>query len=727
MKLINNHTITIKTITPWLAYTLAGILFFFGVAHHSLNFWEQPGLQMFLIALIGAPLFVILLWFVANKMRPHVHAIPKSRLLLFGLLVIAVSLFISWRIHRLPEVSQTVTVTPLNMEVRLLEVKGHYEVVPLYKAAGESSWQESEKESFQANPSAAPLTLNFKAPPNKPVTVLFLTSPQGGAAEVRLNNQAVRLAELHSEQPGQHRVRLVSDYRGIPGGIFAGMLILADLLTFGLLAFGLLVLQEVGQAAQPKPVPNDKKFAWMRTDIAALLGVGIVLHIINMLAVPLTLNPDSQAYLRGAVHLVEHGNLQGVSSNYGVGTTLLFAPAFWLFGSNPWGMKILLHLIAIACIPLWYRFGWKISHQRSVALFGGLVIANSPDIFSYTNMPMTEIPVIFFVLLFCNILISALEKMSLPWMAALMLSASLATLIRSENQPLIIIGALALLTGTFSRWRSGNLQSVKRAIFHLGFAILLAIMPVFWWSYHNLKHHGFFGMSDYMGMVLHDGWVYYGDAAWGNFSDPNSPAIQEIRTVAALYPPRITDSKGVATSRQLFESFMQAGYESNQAIEVMKTATLDSIRLNPQKSIELLFFKYYKGLQPALPIPISYPLPGEPYWDEGDEFFDLDILVIPPLIQMQRTANEVAFAWYGLLFPVWILICIAALIFSAIRPPMLIWSTLMLTLAYKIFAPLTISVSFWRYTLSGILPLQVVAFGWLVLLISGAVVIFKKS
>ncbi|MFO7584245.1 MAG: glycosyltransferase family 39 protein, partial [Anaerolineales bacterium] len=362
-----------------------------------------------------------------------------------------------------------------------------------------------------------------------------------------------------------------------------------------------------------------------------------------------------------------------------------------------------------------------------VALFGGLVIANSPDIFSYANTPMTEIPVIFCVLLFCNLLISALEKMSLPWMAALMLSASLATLIRSENQPLIIIGTLALIAGTFSRWRSGNLQPVKRAIFHLGFAILLAIMPVLWWSYHNLKHHGFFGMSDYMGMVLHDGWVYYGDAAWGNFSDPNSPAIQEIRAVAAQYPPRITDSKGVATSRQLFDSFMQAGYESNQAIEVMKNATLDSIRLNPQKSLELLFFKYYKGLQPALPIPITYPLPGEPYWGEGDEFFDLDILVIPPLIQMQRAANEVAFAWYGLLFPIWILICIAALIFSTVRQPMLIWSMLMLTLAYKIFAPLTISVSFWRYTLSGVLPLQVVAFGWLILLVSGAVVIFKKS
>jgi 4-amino-4-deoxy-L-arabinose transferase-like glycosyltransferase len=721
MTVPKNHFI-FKHLIPWLAYASTGVLFFFSIAHHTLNFWERPGWQMLLLILLGSPLFVFAIKLMANKMRPHVSAISKSRLILFGLLVLAVSSFISWRIHRLPEAFQTVRVTSLNGEVRLLEVKGNYEVIPLYKAAGESNWQESEEKSYQATPDSSPLILHFKAPPYKPVTVLFLTSPQGGAAQVKLNHQRVQAAELYSQQSGQHRVRMVSDFRGIPGGLFAGMLILADMLTFGLLAFGLLVLQEIGQK---NPIKAQEKRNWMRTDILILLAVGIALHTINMLGTPLTLNADSPAYLQGAVHLATYGNLQGVSSNYGVGTTILFAPAFWLFGSNPWGIKILLHLIAIACIPLWYRLGWKVSYRRSVALFSGLIIANSPDVFVYANTPMTEIPVFFLVLLFFNLLISALEKMSLPWMVGLLLSASFATLMRSENQLLIAIGAFALIAQAFLLWRSKNLQHASRIIFHIGFAILLAVMPILWWSYHNLKHHGFFGMSDYMGMVLHDGWIYYGDAAWGNFSDPNSPDIQEIRSMAAEYPPVITDKKGVATSRELFDSFMLAGYESNQAIEIMKNATLDSIFRDPEKSIELLLFKYYKGLQPALPNLHTYPLPGEPYWEEGNEFFDLDILVIPSLIQIQRTANEVAFAWYGLLFPIWVLICIAALIFSTVRQPMIIWSMLILTLAYKIFAPLTISVSFWRYTLSGLLPLQVIAFAWLLVIFSALFSMFN--
>ncbi|MCG2788178.1 MAG: glycosyltransferase family 39 protein [Anaerolineae bacterium] len=723
MKIINTNLNKLK---PWLVYALAGIFLFFGIAHHALNFWELPALQMLLIFALFAPMLAALFAFMAHRLSPHLARIPKSHLLLLCLMAAAISFFISWRIHRVPEVFQTVTVAPLNGQVGLLEVKGNFQVIPLYKAAIESNWQEKDGTYF-ATPDSKALSVSFKAPANKPITILFLSSPQGGAAEVTLNRQSARQVELINDSNGQVTTRLVSDYRNLPGQLFFALLIVADIVTFELLALGLLLLQEIGQQAQPALAQDKKKQTWMRTDMVILLGVGLILHVINMLAVPLTLNPDSPAYLRGAVHLVENGNLQGVSSNYGVGSTLLFAPMLWLFGKSPWGIKILLHLIALACIPLFYRLGWQVSKRRSIALISGLVIANSPDIFFYTNYPMTEIPNIFFVLLFCTLLISAIEKMRLPWMISMMLAASFASMLRSENVALIGIGALALLLSGFWRWYSGNLAEVRRTAFHVGISILLACMPVLWWSYHNLKYHGFFGMSDYMGQVLYDGWVYYGDASIGSFSAQNSAAVQEIKKVAEQYPPRITDKKGVATSRQIFNSFMEAGYESNQTISVIKTAALDSIQQNPKKTIELLFFKYNKGLQPEFPPKITYPLPGEPQRYGGSEFFDLDLLVIPALIHIQRAAHQAADTWYSLLYPGWILVCIAALISSSVRKPMTTWTMLIVTIAYKIFMPLTISVSFWRYTLSGFLPVQIIALSWLVLVISGAFVVFKTE
>ncbi len=721
---------TIKTninnIKLWLAYTLAGIFLFFGIAHHTFNFWELPALWMLLTLMLLAPIFVVVFAFITGKLAQHLDKIPKRRLLLLFLVAGIVSAFIAWRIYHVPDVFQTITITPLNGQVGLIEIKGNFQIIHLQKAAIESNWRE-EGGIYFATSSSKPLSVSFKSPANKPVTALFLKYPQGGSAEVTLNRQPAVQVELANDSNGQVKTRLVSDYRNLPGWLFIAMLVLADVITFGLLAFVLLLLQEIGQISQSAPAQGKKEHAWMRTDIIILIVVGFVFHLINMLAVPLTLNPDSPAYLKGAVHLVENGNLQGVSSNYGVGSTLLFAPMLWLFGKNPWGVKILLHLIALACIPLYYRLGWQVSKKRSIAVVSGLVIANSPDIFFYTNLPMTEIPNIFLVLLFFTLLISAIEKMKLPWMISMMLAASFASMLRSENIALIGIGALALLISGWQRWISEGQIEAKRIITPIGISIFLACIPVLWWSYHNLKYHGFFGMSDYMGQVLYDGWVYYGDASIGSFSDQDSSAIQEIRRVSEQYPPYITDKKGVATSREIFESFMEAGYESNQAINVIKTAALDSIQKNPKKTIELLFLKYDKGLQPELPIKITYPLPGETRRYKGSEFFDLDILVIPMFIHIQRAAHQVADAWYFLIYPGWILLCLTALLSSSIRKPMTVWSMLIFSIAYKIFMPLTISVSFWRYILSGFLPLQIITLSWLILIISGVYVVFLSN
>jgi hypothetical protein len=709
---------TFKSLIPWLAYASTGVLFFFGVAHHTLNFWERPGWQMLLLMLLGSPLFVFALKLMANKMRPHVSATSKGRLILFGFLVLAVSSFISWRIHRLPEAFQTVRVTSLNGEVRLLEVKGNYEVIPLYKAAGESNWQESEEKSYQATPDSSPIILHFKAPPYKPVTVLFLTSPQGGAAQVKLNHQRVQAAELYSQQSGQHRVRMVSDYRGIPGGLFAGMLILADMLTFGLLAFGLLVLQEIGQK---NPIKAQKKRNWMRTDILILLAVGIALHTINILATPLTLNADSPAYLQGAVHLVSEGNFKGASTSVGPGMSLLLAPMFFLFGNNPWGIKILLHGIALACIPASYWLGWQLSKSRLVAFVSGLVIGNMPDLFFYSNTPMSDLPNLFFVLLFCGLLFSAIQTLS-PWQIFLsMFVAGFAAIIRSENILLVPIGALGLIFSAFFKRFILSPSQRKILFFTIGIATVIAILPTFWWSSHNFKNHGFFGMSNYMGVVLYDGWVYYGDASNWDFSDQDSAALQELRTVTRDFPPNTTDPKSVSTGWEIFYSLRAAGYESNQSMDLLKTAALDSIKKDPRQTLELLLLKYRKGLQVGLPHLATYPLPSEPGWGikVDNEYFQADLLSLPAFIQAQREIHPMWVAFYKMMYPGWIILNLLALSFSLVRLPAPEWVALIAITASRIFIPLTISVDFWRYPLAGWLPLQIIAIAWLAVVLRG--------
>jgi hypothetical protein len=310
-----------------------------------------------------------------------------------------------------------------------------------------------------------------------------------------------------------------------------------------------------------------------------------------------------------------------------------------------------------------------------------------------------------------------------------MMIAAFASIIRSENILLVAIGAFALILSAFTKRLSFNVAHLKIIFFYIGISALISLLPTVWWSNHNLKNHGFFGMSNYMGVVLYDGWVYYGDASVGSFSDQDSAAIQQFKKIAKDFPPEITDRKGIATGWETYYSLRAAGYESNQIMDLLKTAALDSIKKDPYKTIELLLFKYQKGLRPGLPNMTTYPLPEEPGWGikVNNEYFQADVLSLPVFIHTQRYIYKIADFFYTLLYPGWIILALLALVLSSTRPPMLVWLSLISVTASRIFIPLTISVDFWRYTLAGWLPLQIIALAWLVTIITGAVIIFKPQ
>ncbi len=711
-----------KNLKRWLSAAALGALLFLGIAHHTVNFWELPALWMSGLFIVFVPLLTALFAILGNRFSPHLKQISSKRISLLFLAALVIGGFVSWRVYRVPNTYQHVIITPLTGQVGLLELKGNFQIISLRQAALASGWR-TEGQAYYASPASQPLAVSFKAPANQPVIALFLTSPQGGTATVKLNFQTGQV-ELSKDPPGQLTLRLVSEYRGLPNWIFIPLLLIADLVTFGLTTLLLLILQEIGAtAAKREPAPVA------RFDLLILLAIGIVLHLVNMLSVPTLLSPDSPAYLQGAVHLLEYGNFDGASTSVGPGTTLLFAPVLWLFTRNPWGPKIVLHLFGLACIPVSHRLGWQLSRSRLVAFLSGLIVANSPDLFFYSNYPMSDMPNIFFVLLFCVVLLSAIEKLSLPWTIALMATASFASLLRSENVLLIAIGAFALTVSALWRWYCKVPLKLKSTLIQMGLSLLLASLPVFWWSYHNLKNNGFFGMSNYMGVVLYDGWVYFGDAINLSFSDPNSLAIQEIRQVASQYPPAITDKKGIATGWESYYSMLAAGYSGSQAMDLLKSAALDSIQKNPRLTLELLLLKFSIGMRPELPNPITYPLPGEPGWGKPveTEFFDADAVNLPSLISLQRAAYEKASIGYALLYPGWILVTIAALLLSSLRQPLLKWAILVAVIGSRIFIPLTISVAFWRYSLAGWLPLQILTLSWLMLLFSGISVLARPA
>jgi hypothetical protein len=302
-----------------------------------------------------------------------------------------------------------------------------------------------------------------------------------------------------------------------------------------------------------------------------------------------------------------------------------------------------------------------------------------------------------------------------------MLVGSFATLLRTENMLLIVIGSLALTAASTWRWFQDHSQDLKKSLIHIGLSIVIASLPILWWSEHNQKAHGFFGMSNYMGMVLYDGWVFFGNASRISFSDPNSIAVQKINEAVKKHAIVITDKSGVATASETLPALIQSGYTTEQAIGLLKSASLDSIQKDPALTIQLLLLKLKTGLHPELTYDITYSVLGEPVWASAAKlkYFDAENVSITPLIRIQQNINEQVSLWYPHLYPIWSLFCVLTLILSLFRHPIISWMTVVAIVATRIFIPLTMSVPFWRYTASGWILLQLIAINWIWIFING--------
>jgi hypothetical protein len=708
----------------WLMSMLPGAVIFLSIAHHVIDFWEQHPALMITLMIVFLPIFAVGFFLISKKIASALSQTRGRRVFLYGLAALLIGSVITWRLYHVPSNDQTLTITPVLAEgqtLALAELKANGEVIALEQAALESGWEEAEGVLY-ADESARPLTISFQCPVNSPVSVLLATSPQSGTADITFEGEHLR-ADLSSPTEGVDEILFSSTYYGLHGGVFLLLLVLIDLLAFGALLVIALILQDLGQASTLHRSATENRFPSHRAGLALLMGLGVLLHILNALSISLTLGPDSPGYLQGAVHLARFGNLEGVSAFRGPGTTFLFGPVLWLFGRSPWGMKILLHLISLACIPVSYQIGWQLSRNRQVAFCCGLIAILSPDLYFYANYVMSDLPNLFFVLLFCWCLIVGLETAKWQWIMGTMLSASFATLIRSENALLIAIGFVALLVSFLARGRGGTLG--KQAVLSLGAASLLAILPIVWWLNYNQRLHGYQSSTDYLGHVIYDGWVHFGNASGFSFTDPNSGAVKTIEQTIMNYPIIVEEPSGVPTGGEIYPSLIEAGYTPEQAFELLKEATLDSIRSNKRLAFEILVLKLETGLEPKPLLDITLALPNEPVRTDEvkPEFFDIESLSIPRLIRLQRWSDLTVNWVYMHLYAIWVIFCLLALSLSLFHKPMLTWAALILIIATRILIPLTLGLPGWRFILSAWIPLQISAIIWIFLFAKGIKVV----
>jgi hypothetical protein len=421
---------------------------------------------------------------------------------------------------------------------------------------------------------------------------------------------------------------------------------------------------------------------------------------------------------------VEYGNFDGVSMIRGPGTTLLFAPIVALFGRNPWGMKALLHLMAIGCVALNYRLAWQLSHKRWIAFFTGFATLLLPDLFFFSNYVMSDLPNIFTVSLFCTLLISAMQTYKKRWIFSAILVASFAILLRSENLVLLAIGIAALgaplIWAILTKRASGKEEidsrlSAYRKLGLIGLALLIALLPVLWWSAHNNEKFGFFGMSNYAGEVFYTGWVYYGEASGYRFSDPDSAAVKQMSKAVEEFPIENMDPSRVPTGWNLYPSLIKAGFSSSQAFGLMADAVKDSIVNNKRMAWEILRIKLLDGLTPRTTNMYTFPLTGESdkLREIAQQFFDYETLRIPWIINFQRAIYRLTQIWFDSFYQLWIWLGLLAAYFCLQRKPTMIWGTIITIMLTRIFIPDIMGKADWRYTIAGLVLMTLLTIAWL--------------
>lgn len=683
------------------------------ISHHLLNFWGLELAQEALILIATIPLLSFLIWLLLNRVWNICATITKKRWLFFFLPALIAASFLTWHFYFAPSVWHKVEIIPAPEQsakkVELYEIKvPPGRIVKFSRINNLNGWtlQDNTLKTTSANPK--PLSYSFFSPIGEAVNFLFLRSPNSRNVTIILDGEKLEVNLYHSNI-GHKSVEIMTSYKlGISGKIILFAVAIMDFFAFLLLILFLWVIQEITQSIQIiEEGKREDLFFSHRTNIILLLTLALGLHILNFLTVPLIIASDSPSYLHGSIHWLQYHNLDGVPAARGPGTTFLFIPIFLIFGKNPWGIKLILHLLAIACVPVLYKLGWQFFKRRSFAFFSGLIAILMPEMYLFSNIVMSDVPNIFFVLLCSTLLISTLEIFSWKNNLAFMSASSFAVLLRPENITLLIIGACFLFIKII--WEK---QSLSKNLQTLGVTVIIALIPLIYWSAHNNRMHGFFGLSNYADEVLYDGWIYFGEASGFQITDPNSSAVQKIAEALKSYDKPIGYTL-VPTGWELYPTLLEYGYTEHQAIKLLGDAAKDSIRNDLNLSINLYFLKLKKAFVPEhnTLITSTFPLKDEKKTRQQDtKYFEAESATYPALIFWQRAAYDWLPEFNRYIYRSLVLFCLVIALIAMYQKKFLLWAPLITIALSRMFIPITIGIASWHYMLAGIALLLMFTF-----------------
>lgn len=687
------------------------------ILHHRFDFWGWSLDKQAIVIFVAAPALAFGIQFAIAPAWHDITQIRWPRWLRFLVPALVIAALTAQHFLAMPEVQHRLEIRPSGASgaavYRLQEVRAAYgNTVPLSTFAGNGGWSLQQGLLVSRDAAPSPIAYSFVGPIQEQVRVTFLALPQGGQAQVVVDGRQ-SIVNLAGPDGDQRRARLDTQYRwGALNFLIMPLTFLLDMLTVLWLLAALWLMQELLRRPRlPEGVATSDRFLSHAHGLLLVCLLAFVLHTISFLSVPLSVLKDSPSYLQGAVYWAQHHSLDGVSSYRGLGTTLLFAPIMSVFGRNPLGVKLLLHVLALACVPLSYWLGWRLERRRWFAFAAALLTALLPDLYSYAGLVLSEIPYVFASLLYCALLLTALEYLSFGWALASLLAGAFLVLVRPDGSALLLIGAVLLVARWIWLRRSQQAQPRSAAStarlrwWHLPLAVVIAAAPLVAWSVHNRQVHGFFGLSDYAGEILWDGWVYFGDNSPISVTDHASPALQVIDSVRGKETPSPGD---VPTGWTVYYDLLDHGYASEQAFSLLQQAAIDSIRKDPAQTWRLLLFKIRQGFEPHATGQATFLFPGEAYQGAplfNSEYFDQEHLFIPPLIRAQRFMGAVVAPIYSRVMAVWLWFGLIMLFICLYRQPFFLWFPIVALAVSSILLPTVIGMSMWRYLLLGILLL----------------------
>ncbi len=687
----------------YILLAFASLFASLSVLHHSLNFWERQLYVQAVSFLLTVPIFVLALARIYKRISPFFFKIQKMRWMFFLAPSLAISLLAAGYVHRVPTIWHTLQITPQGEgTIELHEIKIPPGKTLKFERARASGWiLDGGVFKTASGADMTPLEFSFRAPIGQPASLLFLRLPGSPQAMITLNGKLQRVA-LDDAAPSLYVVQMPINYKaGIPAGLILGIIFIADVvLIFGFLLIVWLI-QEISQFSE---IQSKDAFAFPHIiSILILLALAFIFHALNFFSVPLIVASDSPSYLAGALHWLQFGNLDGVPAARGPGITFLFLPAFWLAGNNPAGVKFILHLFAIGCVPLAYGLAWRLYNRRIFAFFSGALLLFIPEMYQYSNIVMSDVPNVFFVLAYCLVLLTACDTLSPRHVIFSMLIGAFAVLLRPENILLLAIGA-GFLFVKIIRQRENYLNHLR--IFGVG--VMLAALPLLYWSFHNYRAHGFFGLSNYAGEVLYDGWIYFGEASSIPITDQTSPAFQKIQQALNAYNKPLGETL-IPTGWEIYPALLAYGYSENQAIQILAQTARDSILANPQAAFTLYRIKLKNALTPpqsALMEVTFTPMyqgarivGAEPY--PGSQFFSDEQSLFPYFIPLQQRINEHLPFFYAAFYRPLVLASLVIAFFALYQKQWFRWMPLTFIAISRMFVPVTIGIAHWHYMLAG--------------------------